>query len=183
MSDNNLQSYYDRHKEVLFLPPIDARGHEPPVDDALKISASSHLMIFCGAIHGGREDCVDINNKSNGILVDSDFHPNGKYVATIKGGSSNILLRGIVHGHGTEVDIDIGNVSDQSDNLTTNVRLDLIHAKGEPITVRCIGGPRPILLNEGEQEYRVVLKVPGAIQSCVLKTWKFLKKIKILPLL
>ena len=152
---------------------------KPGESDALKVTDCDYGMIFAGTISGGKEDCVDVNNKCHDIEIFADlFVVNGKYLATIKGGSSRILLVGEVKGHGSEVDVDIGNVADQSDNLTRQVKLALKHVDGDPITVRVLGGERPIILNPFEQEYRIVFEVPGRLpKSWFLKAYKFLKRL------
>lgn len=182
--DINLVSFFERENEAVEVTTPD----EIPegISDTLKISGCKAFAVRVKShLVGGREDCVDVNNKSSNIhiSVDGFYIPMGKYVATIKGGSKDVYLGGYIMGHGDEVDIDIGNISDQSDNLTGPVYLNLFHVKGpqEKITVRCIGGPRPILMNAGSQEYEIILKVPGFWQSALLKAWKFGKKIKILP--
>lgn len=178
--DINLRSFYgllDEDHVILEDVVADSSIHS----DAIKVSACRLMRIDVrGAVYGGKEDCVDVNNKSEDVFIRADlFVPKGKYVATIKGGSKNIHLKGMVRGHSSEVDIDIGNLSDQSDNLTGPVYLDLVHEDGpdEPIMVRCLGGPRPVLLNEGLQKYEIVFKVPGFWQSWFLKGWKLLKKL------
>lgn len=176
MKDQNFTSIVGRQGESIVL------GHLTPPEgyaDTLKVTACSDLAIVAGHIIGGREDCVDINNRCSHIVVTADlFEPKGQYLSTIKGGSSNITLRGYVKGHGSVVDIDIGNVSDQSDNLTGPVYLDLEHVDGDVITVRCLGGPRPIFLNADTQRYKVVLAVPTSfLQSWFLKGYKLLKRL------
>lgn len=180
--DTNLRSFYGLMNETFNIEEdlvADPKIHS----DALKVSACRNLAVAVhGTIYGGKEDCVDINNKCEGAHVYANLMvPQGRYVATIKGGSNGVWLSGQIRGHGKEVDIDIGNVSDQSDNLTRKVYLDLTHEDGpdEPITVRCIGGPRPILANEGLQKYELVFKVPGFWQSWLLKAWKQVKKLNI----
>jgi hypothetical protein len=181
--DTNLVSFFELENEAV---EVDIPYPDYEISDTLKISGCRAFAVrVLGNLVGGKEDCVDINNKSSNIhvTVDGIIIPMGKYVATIKGGSSHVYLSGVIMGHGSEVDIDIGNISDQSDNLTGPVYLNLLHVKGkqEKITVRCIGGPRPVLMNEGEQDYEIILKVPGFWQSVLLKAWKFGKKIKVLP--
>jgi hypothetical protein len=173
--DNNLFSVSGQKDFEIHLPFLFA---SPEHQDALHISASEDGTVYCGQLVGGTEDCVDVNNHCKRITVIAEFEPKGKYVITVKGGSEDIAFVGSVKGHGTEVDVDIGNISDQSDNLTKRVKLHLVHQDKEPITVRCIGGPRPILLNEEEQGYAVVFEVPGFWQSWALKGLKQLKKLK-----
>ncbi len=146
--------------------------------DALKITDSSNGTVYAQRIVGGKEDCIDVNNHCEGVAIHALLlEPHGKYVATIKGGSRNITLSGTVRGHGTEVDIDIGNISDQSDNPTGHVFLHLYHESGEPITVRVINGRRPILLNSDEQSYVTIFRAPPFWGSLFAKIVHQLRKI------
>jgi len=146
--------------------------------DALKITDSSYGMIRVGHIIGGKEDCVDVNNHTSGVRVICDlYEPRGDYVITCKGGSSNIVFEGFVRGHGRVVDVDLGNVSDQSDDLTTGIRLNLVHEAGEPITVRVLGADNPALLNAATQRYDIIFQIPTTWRSLFLKVFKQLKKI------
>jgi hypothetical protein len=150
----------------------------PERSDALKVTDCANGRIAAGHIRGGKEDCVDVNNHTTNVVIEAAlFEPRGKHLATIKGGSGDITLRGKVRGHGSVVDIDLGNIADQSDNVTGRVRLDLVHEAGEPITVRILGAIRPTLLNSHEQRYEVVFALPGFWRSLFLKACKFLKKI------
>ena len=146
--------------------------------DALKITNSKNGIINAGKIIGGYEDCVDINNHCSGVTIIAElWEPRGDYLATIKGGSSVIQLHGIVRGHGKVVDIDIGNISDQSDDLTTMVMLNLKHEDGDPITIRVLGGDKPILINFNTQRYVYKFVLWSGFRSLFLKTYKQLKKI------
>lgn len=151
----------------------------PEISDTLKFTG--RLRDFTGhfgLVEGGQEDCVDVNNHCRGLRVSAElWRPRGKYLATIKGGSKFITLAGNVDGHGSEVDVDIGNLSDQSDDPTGPVYLDLKHVRGEPITVRIINGARPIVLNPGQQKYTVTLRVPPFWGSVFAKVMHQLKKV------
>jgi hypothetical protein len=50
--------------------------------------------------------------------------------------------------HGSEVDVDIGNWSDQSNEPTRGVFLGLYSKTGKPILVRVLNGRRPIFIEE-----------------------------------
>lgn len=175
--DKNLLSFASRRPlGVQFVGDLEAIP--PGTSDTLKITDCSDGEVRARKVFGGREDCVDVNNKCSNIFILAElFVPKGKYLATIKGGSSNITLQGDVSGHGSEVDIDIGNVSDQSDNLTGPVKLCLRHIAGDSITVRCLGGARPLILNPDVQQYKIVFEVPGFWKSWFLKGYKLLKKL------
>ncbi len=98
-------------------------------------------------IVGGQEDVIDMNNDSSDILVENvRVHPNGKFGFTLKGGSKNIILRNVVfETHGSEVDIDLGNWSDQDKvNKTTLVRLENVTSvDGKPVRVRVLFASNP----------------------------------------
>lgn len=146
--------------------------------DALKVSNASNGVIYAGAIVGGYEDCVDLNNHCSDVTIIADlWEPKGDYLATIKGGSNHIQLHGIVRGHGKVVDIDIGNISDQSDDLTTMVMLNLKHEAGEPITIRVLGGDKPVLINEATQKYVYKFVLWAGFRTLFLKVYKQLKKV------
>ena len=83
----------------------------PRWSDTIKITDNiNKFSFYADKVFGGKEDVVDINNGADGTCVFiNEWHPQGKYVATIKGGSKNTYLWGNVMGHGKEVDIDIGN--------------------------------------------------------------------------
>lgn len=96
--------------------------------DAVKFSGVRRLhVIVTGIIYGGAEDCVDVNNKCYQVTLVAlgGFRARGNFVGTIKGGSKQITIRGEVLSHGTEVDFDFGNHSDQSDDETQGIFLDV----------------------------------------------------------
>lgn len=162
MSDNNLISYYDKDSNQTV--NHGRIGHESPdYDDALKItSRCTGLNVHAKHIIGGREDCVDINNHATAIKVLSDrWFAQGKYIATIKGGASDVFLWGQITDGGSEVDVDLGNWSDQSQEKTTNVRLHLTRADGKPVIVRVLHADKPALL-PSDKGYRYAFPHPDA---------------------
>lgn len=150
MSDLNLTNYYDTnnnsidHKKMMGFPVA-----HPWWSDTVKItSGCCDFTLLAEEIYGGQEDCVDVNNKASIITVHCDaWHPQGKYLATIKGGSRSVALHGNVMSHGTEVDVDIGNWSDQSALLTTETVLGLYSKTGKPIVVRVLNGAAPYMID------------------------------------
>lgn len=126
----------------------------PPDDtyaDTLKITGGNRDgRIFVIRIHGGYEDCIDINNHAENIAVHAtEMHSGGKYIATIKGHSRNITLRGVIHAPGKSCDIEIGNWSDQCGADTGPVFLDLARADGKPVHVRLLAACNPIIIGGG----------------------------------
>lgn len=149
----------------------------PEISDTLKFTSS--LRGFSGrfgTVVGGREDCADFNDHCDGVTVSARWMPKGKYAFTVKGGCKGVRIEGEIDGHGSEVDIDLGNVSDQSDDLTGPVEINLIHVGGEPITFRVLGAHDPVFLNADKQLYRPVLVLPRFTRSMFLKSYKQLKK-------
>lgn len=170
--DNNLLSYYDKdsHQTVTH----ERIGHgDGGFDDALKItSRCTGLNVHAKAILGGVEDALDVNNHATAIKVIADrWYAFGRYIATIKGGASDIFLWGSIVMPGKVVDVDLGNWSDQSQEKTTNVRLHLSRADGTPVTVRVLHADKPELLPT-ERNYRYVFPNPDAWYHRIV-VWAF----------
>ena len=132
--------------------PNPAFNGEFPVPDAthsdtIKVSACSYMRVVVkGNLRGGTEDCLDVNNKSNHIEVIADYlSSGGKFIATIKGESSFVWLVGTILVNGTEVDIDLGNWSDQAKGKTTNVVLRVEDPTG--LTIRVINATMPAIFS------------------------------------
>jgi hypothetical protein len=151
----------------------------PEIADTLKFTSRlTNFTVYLNTVYGGREDCVDVNNHSENLHIYAKLWvPQGKYLATIKGGSKFITLGGKVRGHGKEVDVDIGNISDQSTKPTGPVYLNLTHEKGEPITVRVLNGEKPKFLNAQYQEYVIVFKTPSFFGKLFANIIRQLRKI------
>ena len=126
---------------------LDGTGYS----DALKLSGCARLhVIVLGRVIGGSEDVVDINHSSDCIVDIARSEPRGRYLATIKGGSSNISITTKQHGHGSEVDFDIGNWSDQGGGKrTTGVSIASLTDDGSPVSVRVLHGWSPRLIGPG----------------------------------
>ena len=151
--DNNHISIYDAHHLAQSYGDI-----VPPegTDDTLKITgASTDVSVAADSIHGGAEDCVDINNRCERITVRAgEWHSGGKYIATIKGGSRDIELSGEIVRPGKSCDVELGNWSDQSQALTTGVRLNLTRRDGGYMHVMLWHADRPILAGGGPYKIR-----------------------------
>ncbi len=118
----------------------------PTFQDALKISGARFVDVECDYISGGTEDCVDINHSDSVTLYNKSFVPKGRYVATIKGGSTNILVMfSDVIGKPKYVDFDIGNWSDQSANRTSGVTITSQQPQSRQYTVRQLHARKPTL--------------------------------------
>ncbi len=169
MSDQNLVSFYgypDGKIELVDLrqPPghtnqiirepgfewldytIGDIGQESGISDALKVSGCVNLTVHAFEVHGGLEDVVDVNHSHHVKVYIEDAYPHGKFVSTQKGASTDITLDiKRQHGHGTEIDHDYGNHSDQGDGNTTDCKL-AVTAGGEKIKVRVLRADPPGLL-------------------------------------
>lgn len=120
-------------------------GSDGKVTDCLKFT--SHLQDFTGFfpnVRGGLEDCADLNNEVNNVrLKAASWQSGGKFCFTIKGGASNVTIEGPITNHGKEVDVDLGNWSDQSKKKTTGVYLNLTTPDHSPIIVRVLQADEP----------------------------------------
>jgi hypothetical protein len=112
--------------------------------DELKFSNSQNGHIQAEEIVGGKEDCVDINNGSSDLHIVADsWKSGGLYVATIKGQSSRIALNGWVDVHGSVVDLDVDNYSDQKHAPSQDIYCGWRTRDGSPIRWRSWMGCRP----------------------------------------
>lgn len=170
--DKNYRSYADavriRVEDEVIYPP------DHTYADALKLSNVSNAEIKGCHIYGGKEDCIDINRGCQLISISKcDLIPAGKYAVTIKGGSRVVCLSDvIIHDHGAETDIDIGNWSDQSAELTTGVYLNNVTmVDGSPVRCRVLWGEAPTVAG-GNVKVTVVPRV-------LVWAWRWLRKLKI----
>lgn len=148
MADNNLLSYngpHDNNRAVVLNETVYGEGY----DDAIKLTTKlENFDLEAGIVEGGSEDVVDINNESHHIDVSiAGWKSNGQYNATIKGGSHDIRLNGLIITHGKKVDVDLGNWSDQSDKKTYNIELALRSIGGRKIKVRVLKADKPTFIN------------------------------------
>lgn len=108
-------------------------------DSILKLSNRHKTSLYAVQVAQGKENVVDINNETSGILIEGQFGvtgEEGEQIFTIKGGSSDILLKGSVHSRGKLADIYVGQWSDQSTAPSHHIDLSLLrHETGRPLTV------------------------------------------------
>lgn len=150
------------------------------VTDTIHCSGAYGATLTASSIIGGSEDCIDFNNTSHDLAIKVEYlESGGKYVSTIKGGSYRIYLGGVIHLHGSEVDVDLGNWSDQSSALTMAVTLDLKSSDGSPVTYRILNASKPILA-PGSGPYRCIFHLPPILIKPVWFFWGLLKRLKIL---
>lgn len=159
-------------------PIPDSNGRWPAPNgehsDTIKFSNCSWIAVsVIGRLKGGREDCVDINNKSHHIAVVADeWESGGKYVATIKGESNDVHLEGRIVKHGSEMDIDLGNWSDQSNERTINVFLGFVC--DDTIHVRVLNAWAPIITVVGQS-----FQVHDTWKGIFIWVYRVLKKLHI----
>jgi hypothetical protein len=161
-----------RRTHTMVMPP-----KQPGIDDTIKLSGVKDfdLEIF-GEVWGGKEDCVDVNNKCCDCTISASdgYRPSGRYAFTVKGDSSGIRLVGEMLSHGTTVDVALGEHSDQARGITTDVRLDLFSRKG-PITYWIFNATDPTL--EGKGPWKSKFDMPGFFRAPFAWLWRMLKKI------
>lgn len=165
------------HEEVMGepLPP------DRDIADTLKFSGVRALCVrVVGMVHGGYEDCIDINNRCSRLAVEvpHGLRAAGRYVATIKGGSRDIEITGMIVQHGSVCDVDLGNWSDQSQDRTERVWLDLWTAAARPVTYRRLNATTP-RLRGNPPNYRRLWSVPGELRRAFLATFALLKRLRL----
>jgi hypothetical protein len=152
----------------------------PPdgTSDTLKITGKiRNLHVHTPRIHGSGEDCGDFNDGVENITVgdpDTIWVPNGKHLATIKT-AKDITLNGIQVGHGREVDVDLGNHSDQSQARTEGVFINLRTDDQTAITWRRLNATTP-RLRQG-QRFKRKHYLPGSLRRIFAAVYAWLKKI------
>jgi hypothetical protein len=116
-------------------------------DDALKLSGARGNYVDASlGITGGSEDCLDVNHSRFCTIETGLMKPMGRFGVTIKGGSEGITVRGNMFPKcAKEVDIDLGNWSDQDESLTTDTVLAVQSIDGRPLTYRVLHATRPHL--------------------------------------
>ena len=177
MADKNYESFADVEDVEITGVTFPAAGVDVnEYSDILKLSHAKNIKVKDCYIYGGREDCVDMNRECENITIENtNVHSGGKYCFTIKGGATNVTLRNVtIDGHGSEVDIDLGNWSDQSNKLTTGVVLENVTSKsGKPVTCRVLWADKPTVIGGN-----VVVKV---IPRPLYAIYRLLRKFKLVP--
>ncbi len=114
--------------------------------DALKVSRVRNAEITAGDVRGGSEDCLDMTDCHDVLVVMEDAYPMGRYVSTTKGGSTNCqIVITKQHGHGKETDHDLGNWFDYNKRKTTGIELDVEVHDGSKPRARAINADAPIV--------------------------------------
>lgn len=126
---------------ALFIPLPSGYSVNPATYDAiLKVSDNTSNLTLTGvSVAQGYQDSLNLNNHASSNHIVGDFAmsgPAGLRVITIKGGSSNNVIAGVIHQAGTSETVKLGDWSDQSYDLSTNNDLSgLVMADGSPVTV------------------------------------------------
>jgi hypothetical protein len=147
------------------------------IADMLKFSGVRGLTVIVKCVlPGGYEDCADFNNGCWDVIVRAwGYVANGKYVATIKGRSRNITMRGMILRGGRVADVGLGNWSDQSSGRTEDIVLDLPREDGKPTTYYRMNATTPIP-GTGVRLKRC-FHVPGELRRIWVNLHGLLKKL------
>ncbi len=122
--------------DPLVFEPVDFQNY----DAILKIcDHSSHINLSDLKVAQGKEAAVDINNKVSDVSLQGEFGTigtTGNQVITVKGGSHDIKISGIINSRGTVNEVTMGRWADQSYDITYNVDLsELRRTDGDKIRV------------------------------------------------
>lgn len=147
--------------------------------DTVKCSTGlSNFVAHFGKVISGKEDALDVNNLCRDLdITATEWVLQGSMGFTIKGGSSNVRVSGMVTGYGKETDVDIGNASDQSHAWVTGTVLNLWRAdRKSPIRVRVLGGDLPTFV-PGSGPYEFVFPWRWTpFRTLVVKTFLQLRR-------
>lgn len=178
MADKNYYSIADQDGVVIENKDFPDEGVSClEYSDIFKLSHATNVVLRNSKIAGGKEDCIDMNRYCENVLIENvTLHSGGKYCITIKGGTKNVVLRNIiVDAHGSETDIDLGNWSDQSSDLTTNITLDNVKSRdGTPVRVRVLWADKPTIIGGSDIKLTVIPRPLYAI-------YRLLRKYKLVP--
>lgn len=131
----------EEREETAPLPqPLTLTPENPTAwDSILKLSGRQKTQMAGLAIGQGMENALDVNSSSAFIDLEGDWGVDvgyGDQVFTIKGGSHDIKLSGIVFSSGKKAVCTLGCWSDQSTEPVYNIDLSqLVMISGQPFTV------------------------------------------------
>ena len=147
------------------------------IADTLKFSGVRDFTLTVkGEVPGGYEDCIDVNNVCKNVTVFVEkLCPRGRYCATIKGGSENIKIVGIMVQHGEATDVSLGEHSDQSMMPTTKVHLGITPIDGRKVDYWQFNADKPIFI-EGTGPYKGEIIMPRWFRSTFANIVVWLKK-------
>lgn len=150
MSDHNYFSYCD----VSDVEIPEGSTFQPPVsgeyDDVLKFSNAHRIKGRYLTVYGGRENCIDFNRTCADIELTGVRLINGDQAAiVIKGGTKRITLSDVLITPSRKAwcDVLIGDWSDQSNDLTTDITLNNVcRTDGKPVRVVVGRGIDPTII-------------------------------------
>lgn len=140
MSDVNFRSIADTTGVDIIGEAI-CPSNPTTYSDILKFSNARNCSVDGSVICGGKEDCVDMNRNCRNIVIrNSTININGMQGFTIKGGCEYIELNSLVfRGNPKNVEIELGNYSEQSDEPPRAIFLtNLSREDGKPVRVRLL---------------------------------------------
>lgn len=179
--DINLYAFGPEHASTVQRFEDAGSDHDAATySDTLKFSNTHDVTATVhGELAGGKEDCVDMNRAHDCTVFAERWHPRGLFLATIKGGTTDYYLSGEVVAHGKEVDVDLGNWSDQSSAKTGAGMLDLRSHDGSPIVIRVLNAERPHL-EPSSGPYRYAFPSPnlgGFLHKTIVLGWLLLRRL------
>lgn len=145
----------------------------------------SHSWAVVGSrivVNQGKENAVDID-LCDGVHLSGEFGSGpvkGDQAITVKGGSKNYTLSGVLHSRGNRGhEVEIGNWFDQSYRIGGKGNIDLRHSDGKPVRV-AIGWVTPFVTKLGpECKYMVGASVSLKvywIAKFIIRTVLFIPK-------
>jgi hypothetical protein len=172
--DTNAYDYYETSNgKTVQLGVVDGSALVSPI----KITSHcTNFILKAEKLIGGRENCVDINNETEGVTVAAgEFAITGNYGLSAKT-SRNTTFRGHLTGKPKQWHVNLGSWSDQSAQVQTGTRLELT-ADVYPILVWLGNADRPRL--DDEAKYKVIgFGARGPIvRSLVMFFWGIAKKL------
>ncbi len=141
MNDSALKSFDSSNngQTVEWAVPLGGMGYT----DTIHCSALEDFKGDFTSVYSGSEDALDCNNRCRSVSMHANIWSlDGKVGITIKGGSEQVAVSGMVNGTGK---VELGGWSDQSHERTTGVRLNLTHVDGSSIPVRVLLADAPVL--------------------------------------
>jgi hypothetical protein len=177
--DKNFLSYAGVQVGRVFYDDLIPPTNFPSWSDTLKFSNAFDGEFTAARIYGGDEDCVDFNNASRNLKVHADvWKSGGANVITIKGGCDGITVSGTIIKHGSVIDVDLDNYSDQNHSASKNIILDLATEDGSSITWRSLKGTHPKIVNP-EQAYDCTMFLHWPIGQIWDRFYQLLKFVRI----
>jgi hypothetical protein len=171
-----------RNGEILFCPLKGAQRvwvEETSIDlpdssyaDTLKFSGVRNLTVIVrGYVKGGYEDCIDVNNECSNLIIkiEGALYPQGNYAITCKGGSHDIYIEAhSIASNPKVVDLDLGNISDQSTKTTRRITVVLMVGA---VSYRQLNAEEPFIRPYGKCKFSLwkILRKPFAHYATVRK--------------